>query len=50
MYGKIVIECKLKVQTGMHIGGSSSFSAIGAVDSPVIRMPLLDNLCSLVQA
>ena len=37
MYGKIVIECKLKVQTGMHIGGSSSFSAIGAVDSPVIR-------------
>lgn len=23
--------------TGMHIGGSSAFSAIGAVDSPVIR-------------
>lgn len=40
MYGKIVIRCNLKVLTGMHIGGSSFFSAIGAVDSPVIRDPL----------
>ena len=39
MYGKIVIYCNLKVLTGMHIGGSSTFSAIGAVDSPVIRDP-----------
>ena len=23
--------------TGLHIGGSSSFAAIGAVDSPVVR-------------
>lgn len=37
MYGKIVIRCKMEVLTGMHIGGSSAFSAIGAVDSPVIR-------------
>ncbi len=37
MYGKILIKCKMSVLTGMHIGGSSSFSAIGAVDSPVIR-------------
>lgn len=37
MYGKILIQCDLKVLTGMHIGGSSTFSAIGAVDSPVIR-------------
>ena len=37
MYGKIVIKCKLNVLTGMHIGGSSAFSAIGALDSPVIR-------------
>lgn len=37
MYGKIFIKCKMKVLTGMHIGGSSAFSAIGAVDSPVIR-------------
>ena len=40
MYGKILIRCDLEVRTGMHIGGSSSFSAIGAVDSPVIRDPL----------
>lgn len=37
MYGKIVIRCQMEVLTGMHIGGSSAFSAIGAVDSPVIR-------------
>lgn len=37
MYGKIVIRCDLVVKTGMHIGGSNAFSAIGAVDSPVIR-------------
>ena len=37
MYGKILIQCELAVRTGMHIGGSSSFSAIGAVDSPVVR-------------
>ena len=37
MYGKIQIACKLIVRTGMHIGGSDAFSAIGAADSPVIR-------------
>jgi len=37
MYGKILIKAKLKVLTGMHIGGSDAFSAIGAVDSPVIK-------------
>ena len=39
MYGKILIQCDLVVRTGMHIGGSSAFSAIGAVDSPVVRDP-----------
>lgn len=39
MYGKIIISCKLKVLTGLHIGGSGSFSPIGAVDSPVIKDP-----------
>ena len=39
MYGKILIRCDLEVRTGMHIGGSSAFSAIGAVDSPVVRDP-----------
>lgn len=37
MYTKIIIQFDLEVRTGMHIGGSSTFSAIGAVDSPVIR-------------
>ena len=40
MYGKIVIHCELKVVTGLHIGASGAFSAIGAVDSPVIRDPM----------
>lgn len=37
MYGKLVINCTLTVRTGLHIGGSSAFSAIGAVDSVVVR-------------
>lgn len=36
MYEKLLIKCEMKVLTGMHIGGSSIFSSIGAVDSPVI--------------
>lgn len=37
MYAKIEITGKVEVKTGMHIGGSSAFAAIGAVDSPVIK-------------
>jgi CRISPR-associated protein Csm3 len=37
MYGKIIFNADLKILTGLHIGGGSVFSAIGAVDSPVIR-------------
>lgn len=37
MFAKIEITGTLEVLTGMHIGGSSAFAAIGAVDSPVIR-------------
>lgn len=37
MYAKIEITGIIEVITGMHIGGSSAFAAIGAVDSPVIR-------------
>ena len=37
MYSKIEITGVLETKTGMHIGGSSAFSAIGAVDSPVIK-------------
>ena len=43
MYAKVKISGNLEVKTGMHIGGSSAFSAIGAVDSPVIR-DVLSNL------
>lgn len=37
MYAKVNITGDIIVKTGMHIGGSSAFAAIGAVDSPVIR-------------
>ena len=37
MYTKLEIKGTLEVVTGMHIGGSSAFAAIGAVDSPVVR-------------
>lgn len=37
MNGKIIIRADLKVLTGLHIGGSGAFAAIGAIDSPVIR-------------
>ena len=37
MYAKIEITGTVEVKTGMHIGGSSAFAAIGAVDSPVIK-------------
>ena len=34
---KIKIEGVINVETGLHIGGDDSFSAIGAIDSPVVR-------------
>lgn len=37
MAGKLLIQCDLVTITGMHIGGSDTFSAIGAIDSPVVR-------------
>ncbi len=37
MYAKIQITGVIEVKTGMHIGGSSAFAAIGAVDAPVIK-------------
>ena len=35
--GKLFITAKLKIVTGLHIGGNSDFAPIGAVDSPFIR-------------
>ncbi len=37
MYGKIEISGKIELLTGMHIGASDSFAAIGAIDTPVIK-------------
>jgi CRISPR-associated protein Csm3 len=39
MFAKIGIEMDLVVQTGLHIGATDVFSAIGAIDSPVVRDP-----------
>lgn len=37
MITKIEITANLEVLTGMHIGGTNEFAAIGAIDSPVVR-------------
>lgn len=42
MFAKIEIKGKIILETGMHIGGSTQFSAIGAIDSPVIRDSFTD--------
>lgn len=39
-YTKIKITGTIKLKSGLHIGGDDSFSAIGAVDLPVVRDPL----------
>jgi CRISPR-associated protein Csm3 len=39
-FTKIKIAGTIEVMTGLHIGGDDSFSAIGAIDSPVVRDPL----------
>ena len=38
--GKLEIEAILCLKTGLHIGASSDFSPIGAVDSPFLRDPM----------
>lgn len=39
-FAKIMIRGEIQVETGLHIGASAAFSAIGATDHPVIRDPL----------
>lgn len=46
MYAKVQITGNIEVVTGMHIGGNTAFSAIGSVDSTVMKdsrtnLPLL---------
>lgn len=42
MYAKLEITGTIEVVTGLHIGSSSAFAAIGSVDSPIIRDPFSD--------
>ena len=37
MYSKIEITGVIETKTGMHIGASDGFAAIGAIDSPVAK-------------
>lgn len=39
-FAKIKIEGSIELLSGLHIGASSAFAAIGAVDSPVIKDPV----------
>lgn len=46
MFTKVEITGTLEIVTGMHIGGSAQFAAIGAIDSPVVidsytRQPMI---------
>lgn len=40
MLSKIQITGTIRVETGMHIGTSDGFAAIGAIDSPVAKDPM----------
>lgn len=37
MFAKLEVTGKIEVVSGLHIGASDAFSAIGAIDSPVVR-------------
>lgn len=42
-FAKLLIKGEIEVVTGLHIGGTEAYSAIGAVDSPVIRDSISGN-------
>ena len=39
-FAKIRLSGTIELASGLHIGGSTAFAAIGAIDSPVIKDPL----------
>ena len=39
-FAKIKFSAQIRLETGLHIGGSTAFAAIGAMDSPVIKDPI----------
>ena len=40
VYAKVKIEGIICLESGLHIGASSAFAAIGATDSPIIKDPV----------
>ena len=40
LYGRVFVECQIKAETGLHIGGSEAGMSIGGVDNVVIRDPI----------
>ena len=40
VYAKVKIDGIIYLESGLHIGGSSAFAAIGATDLPVIKDPI----------
>lgn len=40
LQGKLIIHAVLRLETGLHIGASTDFAPIGAIDSPFVRDPL----------
>ena len=39
-FAKIKFSAQIRLETGLHIGGSDAFAAIGAIDSPIIKDPI----------
>ena len=39
-FSKIIFSAQIRLETGLHIGASNAFAAIGAIDSPVIKDPI----------
>ena len=39
-FAKIKLTAQIRLETGLHIGTSNAFAAIGAIDSPVIKDPI----------
>ena len=39
-FAKIKVTAQIRLETGLHIGTSNAFAAIGATDSPVIKDPI----------
>ena len=40
LYGRLIISGDMIIKTGLHIGDSSEFAPIGAVDSTIVRDPV----------